>query len=64
MSEFAVDLLGVLDVVPEIGSSGLFLQLSHLSPQPVDVQHSLDPGESGGKILDIGSDVGIHVEPG
>jgi hypothetical protein len=47
VGELAVDLLGVLDVIPQIGTGGLLLQLSHLSPQLVDVQHSLDPREGG-----------------
>jgi hypothetical protein len=45
--ELGVDLLGVLSVIPQIGAGGLLLQLGHLCPQLVDVQHSLDAGEGG-----------------
>ena len=64
VAERARDLLRLVGVVPEVGSTGLFAETRDLGGERVDVDHGLDVGERGAQGLDIGGQIEIeHDSP-
>ena len=64
VAEGARDLLRLVGVVPEVGSTGLFAESRDLGRECVDVDHGLDVGERGAQGRDVGGEIEIeHDSP-
>ena len=64
VTEGARDLLGLLDVVPQVGGAGLFGEPVDLGAERRNVDHRRDVGERGAQGLDVGGGIEIkHDSP-
>ena len=64
VGELGGQLLGLLDVVPEVRGGGLLLQLGDVAPELVDVQHRLDRPQRRVELGKAIGEVSGHVGPG
>jgi hypothetical protein len=57
VAECARHLLGVVGVVPEVGSGGLLLELGDVCAQAIDIDHLTDIPEGRAQCLDLVAEV-------